>query len=964
MALLPRAASLLRARHLRLAFWWILGLFAAYVLIDFLIFPPVVKYVLESQLGEAFHRKVSVERVSTNPFIRAMAIDGLAVHSAEGQEILGFDHLYLDAEFFASLMQGGLVIREARLDGPRLRVTRVSPVRYDISDLIDEWSKPSDSPPPRFAVSNIQVTGGQVTFIDKPKGLTHTVSDLALNLPFVSNLPYAAEIFVEPHFSATINGAPLVLNGRSKPFTESHESELNLDLDRVELAKYLPYSPLRLPFVLKSGSLDTELKLVFRQNQQQPSTLKLVGNVHVKNLALVEPSGQPLLAWKQLDVALREADPLQKRFLIDSVRLNGLDARASIAPDSKLNWAAVAERLAVGGDSQGKSAAATWSVGEIRLEDGALRYQDQRVADLPVQVIDRLDARIAGLSSVPGSKLAVTLAARANQAGSVKAEGEISIQPLAASLEVEMDSLPLLPIQPYFGERLNVALVRGQLSGKGSLDVRVDEEGLGGGFKGQLTLADLQSVDKGDKTDFLKWKSLFIGDIDARLRPLALSVGKVALSDFYARVIVTPQGRLNLLDIVRPSEEKKPGPSRQEVMPIRIGQVSLQGGTVNFSDHFVKPNYSANLTRIGGRVSGLSSQANTLADLELRGSYGAHAPVQVLAKLNPLSAKAYLDLKGEVRGIDLTTLSTYAEKYAGYAIDQGKLSLYVTYHLENNQLAANNRVFLDQLTFGERVDSPNATSLPVKLAVSLLKNSRGEIDVNLPVSGSIDDPQFSLGGVILRIIGNFIAKAVTAPFALLGSAFGGGEELSTLDFAPGRAALDATASKKLETLAKAMNDRPGLKLEIAGRADPETDREGLKRVAVERAVKAEKLKDQKKGAETGSVDSIEISPQEYPVYLRRAYKEAKFPKPRNAIGLLKELPVEEMEKLMLANLPVGEEELRQLANQRAEAVQAWLAEQGKVPVERLFLLSAKIGGEKKAEAESKASPGRVDLSLR
>ncbi len=391
--------------------------------------------------------------------------------------------------------------------------------------------------------------------------------------------------------------------------------------------------------------------------------------------------------------------------------------------------------------------------------------------------------------------------------------------------------------------------------------------------------------------------------------------------------------------------------------------MTLQGGTVNFSDFFVKPNYTVNVTKIVGSVKGLSSAAGTLADMELRGSYGNAAPVEVSAKLNPLAAKAHLDLKGEIRGVDLTTLSTYSGKYAGYAIDKGKLSLYVTYKLADNQLNAENRVFLDQLTFGDKVDSPDATSLPVKLAVALLKNGRGEIDINLPISGSLDDPDFSVGGIIVRVIVNLFVKAVTSPFALLGSLFGGGAELSNVEFDAGYATLAPAAVKKLEALAKAMNDRPALKLEVAGRVDPETDREGSKRAAIDRAVRAEKLKEQvKKGIEGGSVDTVTVDAKEYPEYLQRAYKAAKFPKPRNLIGLQKDLPVEEMEKLMLANLPVGEEDLRLLAERRAEAVQAWLVEQGKVPMERVFLMPPKLGRDDKGDG--KASSSRAEFSLR
>jgi hypothetical protein len=458
---------------------------------------------------------------------------------------------------------------------------------------------------------------------------------------------------------------------------------------------------------------------------------------------------------------------------------------------------------------------------------------------------------------------------------------------------------------------------------------------------------------------------------------MAVNVGEVALTDFYSRLILSKEGRLNLQDIVRTSggagkpadtampvtapkvAEAAPAAAKPAALPVKIGKITLQGGTVNFSDFFVKPNYTVNVTKVAGRVSGLSSAADTVADLELRGSYANSAPVQVVGKLNPLAAKSFLDIKAEVKGVDLVPFSPYSGKYAGYHIDKGKLSLSVAYKLENKQLTAENHLFIDQLTFGDKVESPDATQLPVNLAIALLKNNRGEIDLNLPISGSLDDPEFSIGGLVIKVIVNLFVKAVTSPFALLGSMFGGGEELSNIEFGPGRATFDDAAAKRLEALAKALNERDSLKLEITGRADPEADKEGIKRVAIERAVKAEKLKDQlKKGDEGTSVDTIEVAAAEYPVYLQRAYKEAKFPKPRNLIGMQKELPVEEMEKLMLTNLPATDDDVQQLALRRAENVQSWLIDEGKVPPERIFLV------EPKTEAGEKGKASRVDFSLR
>jgi hypothetical protein len=652
--------------------------------------------------------------------------------------------------------------------------------------------------------------------------------------------------------------------------------------------------------------------------------------------------------------------------------------------EGKIEWVSSPLLKTVRAAKQELSDERPWiaSIGKLAVSELTLRLEDQTTRPAAVQVIDGFSLAAENLSTEPGKKGSVSLKSRINQKGSLKVDGSVQLVPLQTSLKVETQAIPVLPLQPYFTDFLNIELTRGQVSNSGEVTARMDKDGLSAGYKGSLTLGDLIAVDKVNNADFLKWKSLYLGGIDVRLQPIAVTVGEVALSDFYSRLILSKEGRLNLQDIVRTSPAaaaKEAGASAQAAtppaaaktaeaasaagkpaaLPIKIGKITLQGGTVNFSDFFVKPNYTVNVTKVAGRVSGLSSAADTVADLELRGSYANSAPVQVVGKLNPLAAKSFLDIKADVKGVDLVAFSPYSGKYAGYNIDKGKLSLNVAYKLEDKQLTAENRLFIDQLTFGDKVESPDATQLPVNLAISLLKNNRGEIDLNLPISGSLDDPEFSIGGLVIKVIVNLFVKAVTSPFALLGSMFGGGEELSNIEFGPGRATFDDAAAKRLESLAKALNERDSLKLEITGRADPETDKEGIKRVAIERAVKAEKLKDQlNKGGEGASVDTIEVAAAEYPVYLQRAYKEAKFPKPRNLIGMQKELPVEEMEKLMLTNFPASGDDVQQLALRRAENVQSWLIDEGKVPPERIFLVEPKI------EAAEKGKGSRVDFSLR
>ena len=1065
------------ARRLR----WVAGLFLGLLLLAALVVPPVVKSQVEAQASRALRRDVRVGDIAFNPLTLSLRVGPLTVTEAGGREVAGFDELLVNVSL-ASLFKWAVVLDAISLQGPRLSLIRETDGRYDIADLLDEWLQPRDEPergPPRFSLNNIRISGGRLALDDRLKGQRHEIAGLTLGLPFVSSLPYQAEIFVEPAFAAEINGSRIELKGRSKPFSATHVSELDLDLDRFDLAPLQAYLPPGLPVRLAAGQLDSELKVVFSESSEQVFSLAVTGALHLSRLALEDVAGRPLLGWERLDLDLERFDPLNQEVALRQLQLTAPQVQATVDRQGRLNWLQfaatgapaaaapaspprpwrwslggaevtggrlqwhdasnapavqgevvdvalslgaldhrlaaplvarelsfrplfgealqagpvvlrdlqvdlAAQRIDIGELHNTQTRLALWRDGQGALQwllppqlaaakptparsrapekpwlarlarlsvaDLAVRFEDRSGKTPAVQLIEGLSLSGEQLGNEPGRKGRLSLKARVNRQGQLAVEGSVQAQPLDLALKIDAQSLPLMPLQAYFDDYLNVAVTRGQVTARGEASVRQIRGEWQAGYRGMLTLGDFLAVDRVNQADFLKWKSLYVGGIDFRSQPLAVDVAEIALSDFYSRLILDAQGQLNLQQIVRRPEAAPEGTavpadtgaSPTAPPPIRIARVTLQNGNVHFSDWFVKPNYSVNVGKLAGRITGLSSAEDSVAALELRGAYANAAPVRVEGVLNPLSANPRLDLKAEVQGVDLVGFSPYAGKYAGYAIEKGKLSLNVAYKLENRQLSADNRLFIDQFTFGEPVESPDATKLPVNLALALLKNNRGEIDINLPIAGSLDDPQFSVGGLIVKVIVNLFVKAVTSPFALLGSMFGGGEELSTVDFAPGRNSLTPAAEKKLAALAKALQARDALKLEIGGRADPDVDREGLKRVAIERAMKAEKARDlQKQTGEGRSLEAIEIAPAERATYLKRVYRDARFPKPRNLIGLQKELPTEEMEKLLLTHLPAGDDELTQLATQRAEAVQAWLVEQG-APLGRLFMLPPRV----------------------
>lgn len=1071
-------------RRFVFGFGLLVVLFGAF---GYLFLPGIIKSQAEQLIAAKLHRVMSIEKIEVSPYALAVTVHGLKLMEPDGAAVFAaFDELRVNvsAETFYRLAP---VVHELRLTNPYAHLVRTDTHHYNIDDIIALiLSQPTSREPARFSVQNIQVDGGRIDFEDRPEKTTHKVTDLKLGIPFISSLPSQVAIFVEPLLSAKVNGAPLLIKGRARPFAETREALADLDLESVDLSRYIEYLPYQPGFKLPSAKLDVHLTASFLQRpatdagtKDMAPALVIKGTMVLKSLLVTEPNGKPMLRVPELAATLGQVNVFSGQYgiaklvltgpelnvvkesdgtlnlmrlappspvpaaappakdtegsihlaldelAIKSARLNYNDEQAArpltvavdkldlglkkIVLDLQKREATIVEVSSGSGNFlmlQGKvetrapakaaSPAAkkpvpapavapefAVAIGKVAIADWSARLEDRSLPQPAVTLVAPLSLTLQDISTVPGRQARMEVLATVNKAGRINVKGAIGMAPLHADLALDLKAVDILPLQPYVTDQVNLLVTRAELSAKGSLQLDQRSDGrLAGGFKGDMTLGNLATVDKLSGNDFLRWKTLIFGGVNARLAPFSLAIDQIALSDFFARVIVDPKGRINLQDIARnqPGEQKSltesgqgleskeavkaepaaapPTPSAK-MPPIKIRKLTLQGGKVRFSDNFIKPNYTANLMDLGGVVSGLSSDAATAATVDLRGQVNG-APLSIAGRINPLKGDLFLDVAASVKGMELAPLSAYSGKYVGYGIEKGKLSFDVAYQVENRKLTSQNRLILDQLTFGDKIDSPSATHLPVQLAVALLRDRNGVIDINLPVGGSLDDPQFSLGGIIVKVIVNAITKAITAPFALLGSLFGGGEELSWLEFDPGRAAIPAAGEAKLESLAKALTERPALKLEITGRTDPETDKEGLRRASIDHKLRLLKLKDLAAKGASADAGSVTLKPEEYAALLTRVYKDEKFPKPRNLIGLQKDLPVEEMEKLMLANAQVTDDDLTALGNRRAQAVKDWLVRNGQVSSDRIYIVASKSGG----QGSEKAKPQRVDFSLR
>ncbi|RQS06662.1 DUF748 domain-containing protein [Burkholderia sp. Bp8991] len=742
--------------------------------------------------------------------------------------------------------------------------------------------------------------------------------------------------------------------------------------------------------------------------------------VSLKSLKLATPDAKaPAIVLPDASAKITKVDVAARSAEIASVDATGLALDVKRLKDGKIDLAALAEpaQAVVPRRTVARKAAAAAPSWHYRIDALNVKESSANFTDLstprPVKLaIKPLDLSVQKISDDLTKPLPVQLKATLNRKGSVNVSGDVTAQPLTLGLKINGNRLDAAAFEPYFGSALNATIASALLNAQGNLTFAQVKDTPRATYRGDVALVDVRMLDKATSDPFAGWRSLALSNLKVNHDEKGTDVdaARVTFSNFYGRVLLDAQGRLNLKDVVAketgPAQSLTRDASKPEPVPLspgmtppaaaaqassaaaaqqasapaaasatvvvkaapppqnpvrmHFGELLLQDGRVTYTDNFIKPNYTANLVAIKGTVGAFGTDSTTSAPVDVAANLAGNGPISIKGSVNPLIDKPALDLTATAHDIELTNLTPYSAKYAGYPITKGKLNVDLHYQLANDQLQANNHIFIDQLTFGDHVENDTATKLPVKLAISLLKNTRGQIDVNLPVSGSLSNPEFSVGGLIWRAVLNLIAKAVTSPFTLLANAFGGsgGEDLGYVEFAPGAYELTDAQQKKLDTVVKMLTEKPSIRLDLIGRVDPAKDTPGLRDAYVERLVRQQKLKDVVGQGESIDPMSVKVEPAEYTKYLTRAYKDADFKKPRNLIGLQKTLPDADMKQALADHAPADDNALRALAQQRAQAVRQYL--DGKIDASRMFVVAPKLDAK---GIEDKGATTRVDFGL-
>jgi uncharacterized protein involved in outer membrane biogenesis len=890
-----------------------------------------------------------------------------------------------------------------------------------------------------FSLDSFELYDSTADFTDRshPTVASVALSDLRIALRNLHTLGDApARYEVSAKFKG---GGTFAVKGN----LELAKSQVTTDfsLNQLDLAALKAFSEPYLAGDLKSAKLSAKASIRTDFAPGHFNVHVAPANASLDNFDLLASGGgESPIAWKTIAVTVGQVDLATRNAIINQVRTDGIKLFARRDRRGQLNLAELArsgpqasptatpsgadrrrerERLRREQRAQARRSASRraepkarpspaalptpgnqwqYQVASVAVEKTQIQVEDNS-AGRPVKVaIDPFNLHLKNVSNDLGKPIAIDLDGIVNRTGVIKVVGTAAPNPLKANLRLSVRRLDLSPVDAYMAKQLNAKIVSAALTMVGVADVENKRDELHARYRGDVTLGNVRMLDKLTGDNFLRWNSFSANRIDADYgaEPPKVHIGALALSNFYARIILNSDGRLNLKDIASspqkapksltragmvgtpaptgpaaPSPTATPSPTLQppqaapapspkpSAADIALGQITLHNGHINYTDNFIKPHYTADLTDVGGKIAAFGTRSAEPAAVTLEGQLNGSAPINISGSINPLVPMAFVELTAKANGVELTGLTPYSAKYTGYPITKGTLTVDVHYLLDKQTLTATNHIHIDQLTFGDHVTDPNAANLPVRLAVALLSDSRGVIDLNIPVSGSLNDPQFSIGAVIWVAFKNLVVKALTSPFTLIASAFGGGssQDLNYVEFRPGYATLTPDAQSRLETIAKALQARPALKLEISGRVDPNVDRDGLRHATLEHLIEEQKIKDV---GEPEHGAPVTVGKDEYDKYLKRAYKAATFPKPRNFIGLTQSLPPDEMKKLMLANMDASDDALKRLAQARANAVRESLSRE-QINPGRLFIVASKLDA---AGIKDKGKTSRAELSLR
>lgn len=861
------------------------GLTVTFLLFSWLVLPRILQSQAEVFIARKTGHHLTMNRPEFNPLELRLRLSGLHLTEPDGKPLLAFRELVVDLSA-ASLYRGALVFDDIRLDGLEATAVLLANGKLNWSALVaalQSRENAPDSPLPRFDIHRLTLSGTQLDLTDNrvaPAFVTR-IEPVDLALTEFSSLPGDKGQYT---FSArTSFGARLEWQGSVSllPLTASG----NFKLDEVNLAVFSTYYTELLPVALPAGmaGLSADYRVGFNGGKLEINLERVAAKL--TGLSIEQAAG-PAVTVDAIEAHDGSFDLAKNRVALGRLNVSGgrLALQQGKAPQALELGSLAVENVRVNLNSHQAT------LGRIALADGHIRVA--RDARGRIDILEALKTRspaakpktenaktgnlgfpwryqldkleLAGFDAAfrdetvaPAAQLAATDIALGLEGvsenwnlavplkasftvpdgGRFEAAGNVVPAVPTADIQLKLTALSLKPAQPYLSAAARLKLVNGRLSTEG----RASFDAQGARFKGSFALRDLliNEADTGEL--FLAWKSL--GSRAFEVSPSKLDIGELAVNGLDTKLIINKDKSVSFKRILRQPDA---APEMQPVTPaaqahaflVNIDRLRFIRGEMDFADYSLALPFGTRIHDLKGVITGLSTRPDALGQLELDGQVDEYGIARAVGQIDLMNPTDFTDIKVVFRNIEMSRLTPYSATFAGRKIDSGKLSLDLEYKIKQRRLEGKNQVVMDQLTLGEKVDSPEAHDLPLDLAIGILQDSDGRIDLGLPVSGSLDDPKFSYGGIVWQAISNILSKIATAPFRALGALFGGDDKFENIVFEAGSSQLTPPEREKLVRLAEVLAKRPALSISVQG-VYADTDRVALQDLQMRRIVAQE-----------------------------------------------------------------------------------------------------------------------------
>jgi hypothetical protein len=897
-----------------------LVLLALWALLGFIVVPRVLKAQLPEKLGAALHRSVTVGDIAFNPFTLELDLHDFAV-----ADLASFHLLRINADARA-LVHEKIVLDSIELDAPKVTLT----VRKDGTLSIADLLKPSPGKkrdPLVITVEHFVLNEGAVTFTDlsQPEAFTTTLEPLALELDDFSTAEKEESHFA---FKAKLGSGELDYDGELS--TEPLKADGKVALRGLPVKKLQPYIDASTQLQLERGVASISAHYTFDGSRLLVDNAEL----DINGLRLGAPKEpKPFLELARISLHASRIDPAARKVQLTKLELGGAVVRARRGPDRQIDLLkAIEPKSAHAPKKPAAPASRPWSVQleKLALVNWSLDWADESL-EFPSRIeIDQLGLDAEHLSWPNMGPIDVNLGMRWQQAGLIKVRGKVHPDPLVADLNLAFDGVSLIALDGYAWENgFNGTFDRGKLNAAAELHLENGKVAA----NGDVSVDDIEILDGRDKP-LVAAKKLALKSVVYTSSPPVLSVETLSLSGGRSKISRDEKGVVNLARLHREDENAPPAPKGPE-LTVALSQLVFDDTAVDWVDKDTSPPFSSSTSRLHGRFTDITVPVIRPIGVQVEGRID-QAPTSMTGSVLPRTDATEADLKFTIEGYDLPHATPYTVKYVGQPVTSGKLSITVDAKVSEQKLDAQSHVIIDLLELGEKVEKPGpeAKSLPLSLAVAMLSDKDGRIDLTLPVTGDLASPQFKWGTVLWQVVLNLMEKVATSPLNLVRHLFAENghepEQLKALAFPPGRAAPADEEAAKLDSIAKLMNERPRLRLQLMPGVDPVTDRQALARDALRRKLLAQLERD---------TEQSELTQPEYERLVHAAWAKKAPDAGSKAFA--------EKEAELLAAQHVPREDLEALAGSRAEWCQSSLQDKG-VPMTRVFVVTP--AGEKATRA--------------